>query len=180
VEEPDKSIGAEETFGRDTDDPEVLVRELLRLSAKVGARARAAGVVARTVTLKVRFSDFTTITRSRTRGEVTDVTREVHETAVLLLAGLGLQRARVRLVGVRLEGLVARGSVCRQLVLGDREHGWSDADRAVDRAVARFGATAVRPASLLSGAASRGASTGGSSPPQPFPQRRLPPATTGA
>ena len=149
-EEPDKSIGAEETFGRDTDDPEVLLRELLRLSAKVGTRARAAGVVARTVTIKVRFADFTTITRSRTRGEATDVTREVYETAALLLAGLGLQRARVRLVGVRLEGLVDRRSALRQLVLGSREHGWSDADQAVDRAVSRFGAAAVQPASLLS------------------------------
>jgi DNA polymerase-4 len=149
-EQPDKSIGAEETFGRDTDDPEVLLRELLRLSAKVGARARAAGVVARTVTLKVRFADFTTITRSRTRGEATDVTREVYDTAASLLSGLGLQRARVRLVGVRLEGLVPRGSVFRQLALGSRDHGWPEADQAVDRAVSRFGAAAVQPASLLS------------------------------
>jgi len=149
-EEPDKSIGAEETFSRDTDDPEVLLRELLRLSAKVGARARAAGVVARTVTLKVRFADFTTITRSRTRGEATDVTREVYDTAALLLSGLGLQRARIRLVGVRLEGLVPRWAVYRQLVLGSRDHGWPEADQAVDRAVSRFGAAAVQPASLLS------------------------------
>ncbi len=154
-EEPEKSIGAEETFGRDTDDPEVLLRELLRLSAKVGARARAAGVVARTVALKVRFADFTTITRSRTGGEATDVTREVYETAAALLAGLGLQRARVRLVGVRLEGLSPRGSAFRQLVLGSRMHGWSEADQAVDRAVSRFGAAAVQPASLLSGTAAR-------------------------
>ncbi len=148
-EEPDRSIGAEETFGRDTDDPEVLLRELLRLSAKVAARARGAGVVARTVTLKVRFADFTTITRSRTCGEATDVTREVHGTVALLLAGLGLQRSRVRLVGVRLEGLVPRGNICRQLVLGSRDQGWSEADRAVDRAVSRFGPAAVQPASLL-------------------------------
>jgi len=154
-EEPDKSIGAEETFGRDTDDPEVLVRELLRLSAKVGARARAAEVVARTVTIKVRFSDFTTITRSRTRGEPTDVTREVHETATSLLAGLGLQRARVRLVGVRLEGLLPRRTAFRQLVLGARDHGWPDADQAVDRAVLRFGTAAVQPASLLGRTPSR-------------------------
>ena len=66
--EPDKSMGADETFGRDTDDPEVVLRELLRLSAKVGARMRAAQVAGRTVTLKVRFADFTTITRSRTLG----------------------------------------------------------------------------------------------------------------
>ena len=167
-EEPDKSIGAQETFGRDTDDPEVLLRELLRLSAKVGARARAAGVVARTVTLTVRFSDFTTITRSRTRDEATDVTREVHKTAASLLSGLGLQRARVRLVGVRLEGLQPRTSAFRQLVLGSRDHGWPDADQAVDRAVSRFGTAAVQPATLLSTTSS------GPTGSTPAPRRRRP------
>jgi DNA polymerase-4 len=148
-EEPDKSIGSDETFGRDTDDPDVVLRELLRLSAKVGGRMRAAGVAGRTVTLKIRFADFTTITRSRTRAEATDVTREIHETAVGLFRALGLQRARIRLVGVRVEGLVPRSSTYRQLVLGAREQGWAEADQAVDRAVTRFGVAAVQPASLL-------------------------------
>jgi DNA polymerase-4 len=148
-DEPDRSIGAEETFGRDTDDPEVVLREVLRLSAKVAARLRAARVAGRTVTVKVRFADFTTLTRSRTMTETTDVTREIYRTAARLFTGLGLQRARVRLVGVRVEGLVARSRVQRQLVLGEREQGWPEADQAVDRAVHRFGAHAVRPATLL-------------------------------
>jgi DNA polymerase IV len=151
LEEPDKSIGADETFGRDTDDHEVIRRELLRLSAKVGVRMRAAEVAGRTVTLKVRFADFTTITRTRTTGEATDVTQEIYQTAADLFAALGLQRARIRLVGVRVEGLVPRSRVQRQLVLGAREHGWSEADQAVDRAVLRFGDRAVRPATLLRG-----------------------------
>ena len=71
--------------------------------------------------------------------------------SIRLFAGLGLQRARIRLVGVRVEGLVPRASVQRQLVLGARAHGWSEADRAVDRAATRFGPAAVRPASLLGG-----------------------------
>lgn len=149
-DEPDKSMGADETFSRDTDDRELILREVLRLSAKVAGRMRVARVAGRTVTLKVRFADFTTITRSRTLPEATDVTREIHQAATRLYDALGLQRARVRLVGVRVEGLVPRETVHRQLVLGEREHGWSDADRAVDRAVLRFGAAAVRPASLLS------------------------------
>jgi DNA polymerase-4 len=61
-DEPDKSMGADETFGRDTDDREVILRELLRLSAKVTSRMRTAQVAGRTVTLRVRFADFTTIT----------------------------------------------------------------------------------------------------------------------
>jgi DNA polymerase-4 len=148
-EEPDRSIGADETFGRDTDDPEVVLCELLRLSTKVGNRLRAAHVAGRTVTLKVRFADFTTITRSRTLPEATDVTREIHETASALFRALGLQRARIRLVGVRVEGLVPRSSVYHQLVLGGREHGWAEADQAMDRAASRFGYAAVQPASLL-------------------------------
>jgi DNA polymerase-4 len=53
------------------------------------------------------------------------------------------------LVGVRVEGLLPRTRVHRQLMLGERDHGWADADRAVDRATIRFGSAAVRPASLL-------------------------------
>jgi DNA polymerase IV len=149
TEEPESSMGADETFGRDTDDREVVLREVLRLSARVAGRMRRAGVAGRTVTLKVRFADFTTITRSRTLPEATDVTREVHQAATRLYDALGLQRARVRLVGVRVEGLVPRETVHRQGVLGERTHGWAEADRAVDRAGLRFGAAAVRPASLL-------------------------------
>jgi DNA polymerase IV len=148
-DEPDRSMGADETFGRDTDDHEVILRELLRLSAKVTSRMRTARVAGRTVTLRVRFADFTTITRSRTLPEATDVTQQVYRTASDLFAALGLQRARIRLVGVRVEGLVPRATVHHQMMLGEREHGWSDADRAVDRAASRFGKAAVRPATLL-------------------------------
>jgi DNA polymerase-4 len=147
--EPERSMGANETFPRDTDDREVIVRELLRLSARVAARMRAAGVAGRTITLTVRFADFTTITRSRTQPEATDVTVEIHRAVTRLYDALGLQRARLRLVGVRVEGLVPRHTVHRQLVLGEPERGWAEADRAVDRATRRFGSAAVRPASLV-------------------------------
>ena len=149
--DPDKSMGAEETFGRDTDDRMVVLRELLRLGAKVTARMRAAGVAGRTITLKVRFADFTTITRSRTLTDATDVTGEVHAAATGLYDALGLQRARIRLVGVRVEGLVPREQVQRQLVLGARDRGWEEADRASDAAALRFGRGAVRRATLLIG-----------------------------
>jgi len=155
VADPDKSMGAQETFGRDTDDREVIARELLRLTAKVTHRMRVAGVAGRTVTLTVRFADFTTITRSRTLPEATDVTVEVHRAAMRLYDALGLQRARVRLVGVRVEGLLPRGRVPHQLSLGERERGWSEADRAVDRATRRYGSGIVQPASLLGTSARR-------------------------
>jgi DNA polymerase IV len=147
--DPDKSMGAQETFGRDIDDREVILRELLALTAKVAGRMRVAGVAGRTVSITVRFADFTTITRSRTIPEATDMTQELYRAAVRLYDALGLQRARLRLVGVRVEGLVPRTAVQRQGILGERERGWSDADRAVDRATRRFGSSAVRPASLI-------------------------------
>lgn len=149
--EPERSMGADETFARDTDDREFVLRELLRLSGKVAGRMRAAQVMGRTVTIRVRFADFTTLTRSRALPEATDVTMEIHRAAAGLFDRLGLQRTRLRLVGVRVERLVARDTVQQQLVLGAREHGWSDLDRAVDRATRRFGSAAVGPGSLVAG-----------------------------
>lgn len=150
--EPDKSIGAEQTFARDVDDPETVRRELLRLSDRVGARLRARGEVGRTIALKLRFADFTTITRSRTLGSGTDVAREIYATAVGLYDALGLQRSRIRLVGVRVEGLQDVEGAAQQLLLDAPEQGWREAEQAVDKAAARFGPGAVRPARLVSGA----------------------------
>ena len=147
--EPDRSVGAEETFGTDVDDPAVVRRELLRLSERVGGRLRAQGYRGRTVSIKIRFADFTTITRSRTLRDPTDVTRDIYATAVDLYDALGLDRARLRLVGVRVEGLADAEVAAEQLQLGAPEHGWRDADAAVDRAARRFGRGAVRPAALV-------------------------------
>ncbi len=147
--EPDKSIGAEETFASDVDDPQVIRRELLRLCEKTAARLRAGGMAGRTVSIKVRFADFTTITRSRTLREATDVAQDLYATARGLYDALGLERARIRLVGVRVEGLTDSDTAPRQLVLGDREHGRREVEQAADRAVRRFGTGMVRPASLV-------------------------------
>ncbi len=147
--EPDKSIGAENTFSTDVDDPAVIARELLRLSEKTAARLRASAQAGRTVSIKVRFADFTTITRARTLPEATDVGRVVYDTAMGLYDALGLERARIRLVGVRVEGIRDASAEPHQLLLGEREHGWREAEQAVDRAAHRFGAGAVRPAALV-------------------------------
>ncbi|MFN8096693.1 MAG: DNA polymerase IV [Dermatophilaceae bacterium] len=145
----ERSIGADETFPVDVDDAAYIHRELLRLSDKTARRMRAAGLTGRTVSIKVRFADFTTITRSRTLRDPTDVSREVYAAALALYDALGLQRARLRLVGVRVEGLIPADRASVQPALDDPEFGWRDADRAVDRATARFGSGIVRPASLI-------------------------------
>jgi DNA polymerase-4 len=160
-EQVEKSIGAEETFARDVDDPEVVLREILRLSERVAARLRGNDAVGRTVVLKVRFADFTTITRSRTLPEHTDVGRVVYATARDLFLRLGLDRARLRLVGVRMEGLAPASSGHRQLALDERPQGWREAERAVDRASARFGAGVVRPATLVPDGSERPATGSG-------------------
>jgi DNA polymerase-4 len=148
-DEPERSTGAEETFSTDIDDPAVIHRELLHLAERTAGRLRSTGTLARTVSIKVRFADFATLTRSRTLEVPTDVGQELYDTARALYDALGLERARIRLVGVRAERLVDAGSAPRQLELGAREYGRREAELAADRAARRFGAGAVRPATLL-------------------------------
>ncbi len=147
--EPEKSIGAEETFDDDIDDAEAIHAHLLKLADQVGGRLRLTEQVGRTVQLKVRFSDFTTITRSKTMPGPVDVTQDLYDTARALFDALGLQRARVRLVGIRVEGLQAAHGAARQLALGAPEQGRREAEIAVDAIRARFGSKSVQPARLV-------------------------------
>jgi DNA polymerase-4 len=150
-DQPEKSIGAEMTFDRDVTDPAMIRRSLLALAGKAAARVRQGRLTARTISIKVRYADFRTISRSRTLPSGTDVTREVFATAWALFESLG-RTPPVRLIGVRLTGLAAGASAGHQPMLGEREHGWREAETAVDRVVARFGPAALRPATLLTGA----------------------------
>ncbi len=147
---PDKSIGAEETFAEDIDDPQRIRRELLRLSGRTAAGLRAGGYVARTVSVKLRLASFKTLTRSRTLRSPTDVAREIYTTACSLYDSAGLDPgARLRLVGVRASGLVPTVGANAQLTFDDRPVGWREAERAVDQITRRFGVAAVRPAALV-------------------------------
>jgi DNA polymerase-4 len=147
-EHVEKSVGAETTFDTDIDDLPTLRRTMLALAGKAAGRLRQSGQVGRTVSIKVRLADFRTLNRSRTLTGPTDVTKEVFETAWSLYEVLR-PGDRIRLIGVRIEGLLDADRAPRQLTLGARERSWSEAERAADAAVARFGAAAVRPASLL-------------------------------
>lgn len=148
VNAPDKSIGAEHTFDTDQRDPRVLERELLRLSERVAAALRARHLRGRTVSIKVRFPDFRTITRARTLAAATDVARVVHTTALALLTEAAAD-AEIRLLGVRVDGLTSDDEP-EQLSFEAGEPRWRDAEIAADVARSKFGAAAVRPASLLS------------------------------
>ncbi len=144
--EPPRSISHEETFETDLDDTEELLREALALSHRVAARLREDGYRARTLTLKVRLANFTTLTRSRTLPAPTDVGAEIHAVVADLYRGLPGGRRRVRLLGVAATGLVPAGEEQLALLRGERRR---DVERALDRIERRFGRGAALPAALL-------------------------------
>ena len=147
VNEPEKSIGNEETFSRDIDSPEEILREFLRMTEKATARLRDASLFAKTITIKIKFADFSSITRSKTLPLAIDGTHETYEVVKKLYLALRNDGARIRLVGVSLSNL--QEDVPVQLELGARERGWREADSAIDKATARFGRASVRPGRLI-------------------------------
>jgi len=147
--EPDaapKSMGAEETFERDTRDVELLRATLRGQSERVARELRAEGYAGRTVTLKLRFADFSTITRAHTDDPTQDGLA-IFRRAETLFGRVKLAQA-VRLIGLSVSGLGLAGEGQLSLLEPNalrRER----LARAVDRLAARFGETVVRPASLL-------------------------------
>ena len=142
-----KSIGHEETYARDHFRRGTLERELTGFADAVAARMRAAGVVGRTVQIKVRFADFRTITRSSTLAVAVDDAPTLLGTARALLDEVD-PAPGVRLLGLSVSGLAEGGS--RQLTLEEavRGPGWEQASRTVDEIRARFGTGAIGPAVL--------------------------------
>ena len=144
--EAPKSIGHEETFERDLDDDVEILRELLHLSGRVAARLREDGYRARTITLKARMANFTTLTRARTLADPTDVGADLYAAVGELYRSLPGAGRRIRLLGVQASGLVSAGVEQLALLRGER---WSDVERAVDRIERRFGKGAATQATLL-------------------------------
>jgi DNA polymerase IV len=145
----EKSIGAEETFAVDTTDDALLRRELLRLSHRTATRLRSSGMVARTVALKLRFADFSTITRSRTVQTPVDSAQLIYAVALQLLESLGARAMAVRLVGVRAEQLEEAARTSLQLSIDRREENWRAAEQALDQVARKFGNKSVLPARLM-------------------------------
>lgn len=145
---PEKSVGAEETFDVDVADRATLHRELLRLVERTSATLRRRGLRGRTVALKLRYPDFTTISRSRTLAEPTAGGRAILAVARELLDTHLPAGTSLRLLGVRVEQLLA-GEGGEQPTLDEVGPGWSEAEHAADVARSRFGVAAVRPATLL-------------------------------
>ncbi|MHA7239031.1 DNA polymerase IV [Arthrobacter sp. TMS1-12-1] len=160
VSRPEKSIGAEETFSRDVEDSDVLRRELLRLAHRTATRLRASGHRAGGVALKVRYADFSTLTRSKKLDEPVDSANALYRAATALLAGLGDRPMPVRLIGLRAESLETGGDGSTQLTIDRQDDNWRLAERALDDVNRKFGEAGVVPAGLL-GRARPPASPGG-------------------
>jgi DNA polymerase IV len=143
-----KSISVEETYERDLEGSEVIEAALLAHSQRLADRLRRSGLAARTVTLKVRFADFSTVTRSVTSGGAVDSPRDVYMTATELLSQVDIE-GPVRLLGLGGSGLEPGGDP-RQLPMGAEEN-WARVSDAVAGVRERFGEHSVEPARLLGG-----------------------------
>jgi DNA polymerase-4 len=144
---PVKSIGHEETFPTDRHDAADLHRELIRQSDAVASRLRRHGTVGRTITIKVRFGDFRTITRSRTVSSPLRAGIAISRVAAELLDAVDVAEG-VRLLGVSVSNLSNDDGA--QLSLDELASGpWDEVADAVDHVRERFGDDAVGPATAL-------------------------------
>ncbi|MGW5849530.1 DNA polymerase Y family protein [Streptomyces sp. NPDC055254] len=136
------AVAAERAFDRDELDPVRHRRALLSLTEELGARLRTQGgrgQVCRTLTLSVRCADRTVLTRTRTLAEATAHSDTLTEVAYALYTGLGLQRARVRALALRAEGLAPAEGAARQLSFDPQDEKARRLEAVTDRVRVRFG-----------------------------------------
>lgn len=143
-----RSLVAERTFSRDELDPDRHRRALLSAAEELGSRLRAVEKICRTLTLTVRYADRSSTTRSRTLKEPTAHSAALTRTAYGMYEALGLQRARVRAIALRAEGLAPAEQATHQLTFDPTDDKLRRLEQAADRARARFGPGAVKPGAL--------------------------------
>lgn len=149
VSRQEKSIGAEETFASDVDDDDTLRAELLRLAHRTASRLRSARLQTGGVSLKLRYADFSTLSRSRRLPEPTDSAHALYMAACQLLESVGVRPLSVRLIGIRAERLEDETGSSHQMTIDRQDDNWRLAEKALDRVNGRFGASMVMPARLL-------------------------------
>jgi DNA polymerase-4 len=139
-----KSISHEHTFNEDTGDAERLQSTLMRLSEMVGRRLREGGYFARTLHLKLRYKDFTTITRAHSLDGPTQMDNQIFEQVRRLFFDNWKPGAPVRLLGVQASNLDS-GSASTQLTLleSPRDERWQKALAAADRLRDKFGESTI-------------------------------------
>jgi nucleotidyltransferase/DNA polymerase involved in DNA repair len=142
------SLATERLFGRDELDPHRHRRALLSAAEEMGSRLRAVEKVCRSLTLTVRYADRSSTTRSRTLGEPTAHSADLTRTAYGLYEALGLQRARVRAIALRAEGLTPAEQASHPLTFDPVDEKARRIEEVADRARAKFGPRAVMPGAL--------------------------------
>ena len=145
-----KSISHEFTFNEDTADIEALEAMLARLSEMVGRRLREQGLFARTVQLKLRYSDFTTITRAHSLDHATQLDTEIYREVRALFRKNCKNEAKIRLLGVHASGLEA-GEGQLNLLGEEKTNRWRKALSTIDQIRERFGEDSVSLAMGLKG-----------------------------
>jgi DNA polymerase-4 len=145
-----KSISHEHTYNEDTAEPEQLQSTLMRLSEMVGRRLREASLHARTIQLKLRYKDFTTITRAHTLPSPTQLDNEIFEQVRTLFLKNWRKGAQVRLLGVHASSFEQQAGQADFLEDGRRQR-WQQALSAADRLRDKFGESSVSLASGLKG-----------------------------
>ncbi|MFD9635328.1 DNA polymerase Y family protein [Streptomyces violascens] len=143
-----RSLAAERSFPRDELDPVRHRRALLSLAEELGVRLRGAGQVCRSLSLTVRYADRSTTTRTRTLPEPSAHSPALADLAYALHAALGLQRARVRDISLRAEGLAPAELAAHQLTFDPEDERARRIEAVADRARARFGPRAIVPGTL--------------------------------
>jgi nucleotidyltransferase/DNA polymerase involved in DNA repair len=149
--EPDlgaKSISVEETYDRDLEGLDVVETALLAHAQRLSGRLRRSGLKARTITLKARYADFTTVTRSHTVPSAVDGSRQLFRIAVDLVRTLGDDLAPVRLLGLGGTGLESAEAPVQLDI--EQGPGWDKVEDAIAGVRERFGDDAVGPARLIS------------------------------
>jgi DNA polymerase-4 len=137
-----KSVSRERTFETDTTDPEVVVPTAFSLAESACAALREDGLVARRLTLKLRYSDFTTITRAEMLCEPTNVDRKIFPILSGLLTKSWERRTRIRLVGVSLSGLIP-APACLDLFGAEGERKMGSLYRGIDRIREKHGSASI-------------------------------------
>lgn len=145
-----KSISHEHTYNEDTADPAQLESTLMRLSEMVGRRLRESNFYARTIQLKLRYKDFTTITRAHTLPAPTQLDTEIFEQIRALFRKNWKQGIQVRLLGVQASSFTAQAAQI-DLLDGSRQQRWKDALAAADKLRNKFGESSVGLAAGLRG-----------------------------
>ncbi|MDD4295220.1 MAG: DNA polymerase IV [Candidatus Omnitrophica bacterium] len=144
AEEDIKSVSNEKTFDNDIADKRMIEAGLLALSDKISARLRLCGIKGRTIILKIRFSDFSTFTRSNTLNQATNYTEVIYKNILNLCKEFNNKKLLVRLIGIKVSNLTEDTEFPESLFIGDDEQKKKRLYAAIDGIKLKYGSKSVK------------------------------------